>query len=221
MATNPLQKDCLTLFQMPIITGIKPQKNQKRVNIYLDGKFGFGLDLENFVKMGLKVEQELTEEEVDRIVKKAEFRKTLDKLLRFATLRPRSEREYRHWLKKHKTSESLHEELFNRLKRLELLDDKKFASWWIGQRIQFKFKSKKEIIGELRLKGISGDVIEDTLSEMKVDEIQMAKMILERKKYLWKSLGKFEARKKMKEFLARHGYSWNVIKNVLESDLID
>jgi len=40
---------------MPVITSIKAQKNQKRVNIYLDGKFSFGLDLENFMKLQLKV----------------------------------------------------------------------------------------------------------------------------------------------------------------------
>ena len=73
---------------MPIITSIKPQKNGKRVNIYLDEEFGFGLDLENFVKLGLKVEQKLSEDEVEEIVKKAEFQKVYDKILRFASLRP-------------------------------------------------------------------------------------------------------------------------------------
>src|SRR3989344_9340992 len=113
---------------MPIITSIKPQKNQKRVNIYLDDKFGFGIDLENFMKLGLKVEQELTETEIEKILKKAEFQKTLDKLLRFATLRPRSEKEVRDYFRRRKVHESLHKDLFDRLNRLELIDDKKFAN---------------------------------------------------------------------------------------------
>lgn len=82
---------------MPIITAIKPQKKKNRVNIYLDGKYAFGLDLENFVKLGLKVEQELSEKGVSEIVQKAEFKKTLDKLLRYATLRPRSRKEIVIW----------------------------------------------------------------------------------------------------------------------------
>src|SRR3990170_3150167 len=126
---------------MPIITSIEPQKNNKRVNIYLDGKFGFGLDLENFVKLGLKVEQELSEKEVKEIIKQSEFQKTYDKILRFTSLRPRSEKEFRYWLKKHKVPKSIHEDLFNRLKRLDFLNDKKFAVWWVEQRLQFKFKS--------------------------------------------------------------------------------
>jgi len=61
---------------VPRITAISPQKNGKRVNIYLDGKFGFGIDLENYVTLGLKVESDLTVEKVNEIIKKAEFQKT-------------------------------------------------------------------------------------------------------------------------------------------------
>ena len=64
---------------MPVITGIKQQKNKNRVNVYLDDEFGFGIDLDNFVLLHLKVDQELTDAEVEEIVKKAEFQKTWDK----------------------------------------------------------------------------------------------------------------------------------------------
>ncbi|MFC1727565.1 hypothetical protein ACFL0Y_03510 [Patescibacteria group bacterium] len=43
---------------MPQVTKITSQKSQKRVNIYLDGKFTFGLDMDNFIKAGLKVGQD-------------------------------------------------------------------------------------------------------------------------------------------------------------------
>ena len=139
---------------MPTITSIKPQGNGKRVNIYLDNEFGFGLDLENYVKLGLKVREELTEEEVEKIRKEGEFQKTYDKILRFGALRPRSEKEYMDWLRKYKVPQSLHKELFNRLKRLDFLNDRKFATWWIEQRLNFRPKSKRVLIQELRIKGI-------------------------------------------------------------------
>lgn len=205
---------------MPLITKIKPQKNKKRVNIYLDGKFGFGLDLENFMKLGLKVEQELSEGEIEKILKKAEFQKVSDKLLKFATLRPRSEKEINDWLRKHKVYKSLHKGLFNRLKRLELMDDEKFAKWWLGQRIQFKFKSKRELENELRIKGINNNIIEDVLSEVDIDEGKIAKELLEKKRYRWEKLPRIEAKKKMSEFLARKGFDWGVIKKVT-NDFLD
>jgi len=202
---------------MPTVTSIKPQRNKRRVNIYLDNKFGFGLDLENFVKLGLKVEQELTEEEIEKIVRKGEFQKTLDKLLKFATLRPRSEKEIKDWFKRKKVHESIHKELFNRLKRLELLDDAQFALWWVGQRNQFKPRGKRALESELRMKGIKKEVIESALSSLKIDEGKIAKELLIKKEYKWRNLPKREARQKMGQFLSRKGFSWEIIEKVLHS----
>lgn len=201
---------------MPTITAIKPQKNQKRVNIYLDGKFGFGIDLENFMKLGLKVEEELTDEEVEQVIKKAEFQKTLDKLLRFATLRPRSEKEIRDYFRRKKIHESLHKDLFDRLNRLDLVDDKKFAEWWIGQRLEFKSKSNRELVRELRLKGIDKYIIEDVMTKSDIDEEKMARELLKKKAYRWKALPAREAKQKALEYLSRRGFDWDVISKVVD-----
>ena len=200
---------------MPVVTGIKPQKNKNKVNIYLDGKFAFGLDLENFVKYGLKVEQELSEEDLEKIVKKAEFQKVYDKILRFASIRPRSEKEYIFWLKKHRVSKSLHEELFNRLKHLDFLNDKKFSVWWVEQRENFRPKSKRILFQELRIKGIVKEIIDEVLKEAHVDEVSAAKRMLEKKIYMWKNLRGFEKRVKMGNYLGRKGYSWDTVRKVV------
>ena len=200
---------------MTKITEIKPQKNGKRVNIYLDGMFGFGLDLENCVKLGLKVEQDLTETEVEKIIKKAEFQKTLDKLLKFATLRPRSEKEIKDWFKRKKVHETIKDELSNKLNRLELVDDEKFAKWWIEQRMQFRPKPKSIMYQELRIKGIKKEIINEVLENTEVDEVKMAKELLEKKKYKWEGLDKLTARREMSEFLARKGFDWEVIKKIV------
>jgi regulatory protein len=200
---------------MPLVTAFKPQKNKKRINIYLDGKFGFGIDLENFMMLGLKVEQELSDKEVEEIVKKSEFQKTLDKLLRFVTLRPRSEKEIKDWFKRRKVYESLHKELFNRLNRLGLIDDEKFAQWWVEQRSLFKPRGKRALEMELRMKGIKKEVIGQVLSDIEVDEEKVARELLNKKSYRWKNLPKREARAKMSAFLARKGFNWEAIEKVL------
>lgn len=199
---------------MPTITSIKPQKSKKRVNIFLDGKFAFGLDLESFVKLKLKVGAELSEKKVEEIVKKAELQKVYEKMLRFASLRPRSKKEFDNWLRKHKVYESLHEELFNKLKRLEFLNDEKFATWWIEQRLQFKSKSKRELLQELRIKGITKDIIDDVFSKLIIDEEASARKLLGKNRYKWDKLSNFEARRKISAYLGRKGFSWDVIRKV-------
>lgn len=204
---------------MPVITSIKSQKNKNRINVYLDDKFGFGIDLDNFVLLHLKVNQELTKKEVEEIVKKAEFQKTLDKLLRFAMVRPRSEKEITDYFRRKKVHESLHEKLLEKLKHLELIDDAKFAKWWIDQRANFKPKPKRILIQELRIKGISKEIIDEVLGEEVVDEEKLARELLEKKAYKWKNLGPREARQKMSQYLAGKGFGWDVIEKVISSEI--
>ena len=204
---------------MPVITQVKPQRNGKRVNVYLDGKFGFGIDLENFVTLNLKVEQELNQKEVEGIVNKAEFQKTLDKLLRFATLRLRSEKEIKDYFKRKKVHQSIWEELFNRLKRLELVDDAKFAKWWIEQRQAFRPKSLRILRQELGIKGIDKDIINEVLGSVKVDEGKIARELLAKKAYKWKSLPARNARQKMSQYLAGKGFEWETIGDVVDAFL--
>lgn len=200
---------------MPKITEIKPQKNKKRVNIYLDGSYGFGLDLENFVKLGLEIGRELGEVEIEEIIKKAQFQKNYDKALRFTSLRPRSKRELQIWFTKHKVPETLKKEIIARLEKLELVDDRKFAAWWVGQRLEFGAKSKRALLAELKQKGVPGGVVEEVIKEAGVDERSSAIKLLEKKSRLWRGLDEFSARRKKSEYLFRNGYPWSVIREVV------
>ena len=202
--------------RMPVITSIKQQKNLNRVNVYLDDKFGFGIDLDNFVLLHLKVDQELTDEEVAEVVKKAEFQKTYDKLLRFAMIRPRSEKEIIDYFRRKKVHESMHEKMLEKLKHLELIDDLKFAKWWVEQRGNFKPKPKRILKIELTKKGIVKEIIENVLGEVIVDEEKMAKDLIERKSYKWKGLEPRIAKQKMSQYLAGKGFNWDLIARVVE-----
>lgn len=202
---------------MPIITSIKQQKNKNRVNVYLDDEFGFGIDLDNFALLNLRVDQEYTQEEIEKIIKRAEFQKTYDKLLRFAMVRPRSEKEITDYFRRKKVHESMHEEMLKKLKHLDLLNNLEFAKWWIDQRIQFKSKSKRIIIQELRMKGISQNDIDDAFGETVIDEEKMARDLIEKRAYKWKGLEPRVARQKMSQYLAGKGFGWDVIATVMSS----
>ncbi|HLD92450.1 MAG TPA: RecX family transcriptional regulator [Patescibacteria group bacterium] len=201
---------------MPVITSIKPQKNNKRVNIYLDYEFAFGLDLENFVKFHLKVDQELDEKQINKIIKEAEFKKILDKLLNFATLRPRSEKEIKDYLRRKKSPESITEELFKRLNSLELLDDTKFAKWWVEQRQSFSPKTKRVLSNELKIKGIDREIIKEILEETEIDEVKLSKELIRNKMYKWERFDPKIKKQKISQYLVVKGFGWNVIQDVLK-----
>ena len=192
------------------------------MNVYLDGKFGFGIDLDSLVIFDLRVGKRMSQKRIDEVVRKAEFQKTYDKLLQYSTTRPRSEKEINDWLKR-KIGKDLNEELYNkqslrlrqRLKRLELIDDEKFARWWIEQRNAFRPRSKRVLVQELRLKGIDKYIIENALSEYEINEDVIAKSLYDRNKYKWERLPEFERKQKASAYLARKGFGWDVIKKVI------
>jgi len=200
---------------MPVITSIKQQKKKDRVNVYLDDVFGFGIDLDNFVLLHVKVNQELSDKEVKDIVRKAEFQKTLDKLLRFAMVRPRSEKEFRDYYRRKEVHESLHKDLFAKLRHFELVDDAKFAKWWVEQRQAFRPKSLRILKQELGIKGIKREVIDEVLGATIIDEEKMARELIEKKAYKWRGLEPRLTRQKMSQYLAGKGFSWNVIEKVV------
>ncbi len=201
---------------MPIITSIKAQKNQKRVNIYLDNTFGFGLDLENFIRIGLRVNQRLTENEAKEIIRISELQKSFDKTLRFVMTRPRSLKEVKDYFKRKEIDSSLHKNILERIEKLELLDDQKFAKWWVDQRLEFKHKSKKDITFELRQKGIDTNIIKNVLDDSEIDELKIAKELIVKKNYKWDRYGESERRQKITQYLAGKGFSWDIISQAVD-----
>lgn len=199
---------------MPIITSIKQQKAKGRVNVYLDDEFSFGIDLDNFVLLNLRVGQELTEEEIEKAKNTSDFQKSFDKLLRFAMVRPRSEKEYKDYFKRKNFNDLNHRSFLEKLKHLDLLDDLKFTKWWVDQRQNFKPKTKRILKIELTKKGIVKEIINTVLDETPVDEEKMAKDLLARKAYKWKGLEPRDARQKMSQYLAGKGFGWDVVEKV-------
>lgn len=197
------------------MTLLKPQKNGKRVNVYLDGVFGFGIDLDNLVMSHIKIGMELTDEEIEKIVRKAEFQKVLDRLIRFASIRPRSEREIGDYLKRKKVHESLFIDLIEKLRHFDLLDDSKFAKWWVDQRLAFKKISLRVLKLELGKKGIDKNTIDDVLANTPIDEEKTAKELLEKRFYKWEKLEPKLAKQKKFQYLASKGFSWEVIEKVV------
>ena len=200
---------------MAKISQISPQKTQKRVNIYLDGKFAFGLDVDNFVKSSLTVGQELTDQQVEELVFKNEFQKFYDRVVRFIAVRPRSQKEITDYLKRKKTPEKLVEKIVGRLAEGGLIDDEAFARWWIEQRVTFRPKGKRALLAELGQKGIDREISERIIGE-EIDEMALAQKAAEKKLRVLKNLPAPELRQKMTNFLLTRGFSWETVKKIVD-----
>ena len=205
---------------MPLITDIKPQKNKKRFNIYLDGQFAFGLSVEARLKARLKIDQEISEEKVDELIKEDEFIKFYDRALNFLSYRPRSEKELQDWFKKKKIGNKTQKLIEKKLRRFNYLDDREFTRWWIEQRMTFRPFGKRRLALELRQKGINQEMIEEELGKLEDDKlIELAEELAKKRMKTLKNLPYFETREKLLAFLSRRGFRWEIIKTVVAKTL--
>ena len=83
------------------ITDIKQAvRNENRVNIYVNGKYAFSLDVAQVVDMGVKIGRVISEEKLADYKKASEFGKAYQRALEWVLMRPRSVRELKDYLKR-------------------------------------------------------------------------------------------------------------------------
>ncbi len=206
------------------ITDIRPQKKRQGFfNIFVDGKYSFAVSAEILLKHKLKSGQDLSQEKIDEIIKKAEFGKWFDATLKFLSYRPHSRSEVSSYLKRKQVGDAIEKAIIEKLIRLKFLDDREFAKWFVAQRQTFRPKGKQLIKLELLNKGIAKDIIEQVISvpNAVVSEADLAWKAVEKKLALWKNFSGYDQSRRISNYLARRGFSWDIIKDVCKRVRID
>ena len=206
---------------MPQITDLKLQRNRRVANVFVDNQFVTGLDLETIAKQGIKIGLDISQTDLKKIIQKSASEKLLNYALNFLSYRPRSEKEIRTYLSnKVKTGkilrvgETIIDNTIDKLKKDRIIDDVDFAKWWIEQRMKFRPKGKLLLSQELFIKGIDKEIIQNALSQ--IDEQEAARAIVQKKKKMIKTQKYQVAKKKLIGLLYRRGFTWEVIKNVVD-----
>ena len=211
------------------ITDISLQDRDKnRVNISVDGKYRFSLDVFQVGELGIKVGREYTDEELTALEDESQFGKLYARAMEYCLTRPRSAKEMRDYLwrktrltKKHspKTGEIIEhpgvkpeitERVLARLIEKKYLDDEKFARFWLEYRFLQKGTSVRRLKLELAQKGIDRETIEELVSEnIRSDDEELQKIIAKKR---YKYAGDEQ---KFMAYLARQGFSYDDIKSAL------
>lgn len=208
---------------MPKITKITQQKRSARVNIFLDEKFAFGLLKKTLIDFNLFVGKEITEKEIEKILKKDQQSRALEKSFKLLGIRPRSEKELIKKLKEKGFAEKIIQKTLKKLKELGYLNDEKFAGSWLESR-KLSFKGKYAIQKELKQKGVAEEIIKKTISRYRTkDEFKIALELAKKKMRTLLSKSKtnlfpsaFLQKQKLLRFLANRGFSWETIARVLK-----
>lgn len=191
------------------ITAITAQKrDKKRVNIFFDGEFAFGIS--RIVAAWLQVGQNLTDEQISKLISEDQDEVAYQRAIKLITYRDRSIAEIRQSLHQKQIPEEIIENVINRLGENGLLDDKRFANLWIENRNEFRPRSHRMLALELRKKGISEDIISQVLENTTADE-ELAHKAAQKQIRRYKTLEWQDFRRKLGSFLARRGFSYETV----------
>ncbi|MBQ3409972.1 RecX family transcriptional regulator [Candidatus Saccharibacteria bacterium] len=194
------------------------KKDQNRVNICLNGRFAFTLDIAQLVDFKLKVGSILTPEEYDYYKQASNFGKLYQATLNWLMLRPRSVKEARDYLfrKKiqHKDYHITDDDInlvIDKLSAKNYLNDANFAEYFVENRSQSKGISSLKLRLELMKKGIAQDLIEEAMkSAPRDDSEEIAKIIF--KKHRLKT---YQDRTKLIQYLVRQGFDYELAKTAV------
>lgn len=139
-----------------------------------------------------------------------------NRALRLLARREHSYVELKNKLLPHGSQEEI-ETLLHQLQEKNWLSDERFAETWIKQR-GAKY-GRQRLQHELRQKGLSAELIEQSLSLHLEDELTQARRIWERK-YGHPAHTPQEKAKQIR-FLQYRGYSWDIIRQIVGGNIIE
>ncbi len=202
---------------MPTITRlVAGKKNPSRVKVYIDGRFAFALSIDEVVKSHLKLNQDITDTEIEILKVSDNENKVYGKILNFLSFRPRSVKEVRNRLHLYDVKDVIKQNLLiEKLKSRGYLDDLAFAKWFIESRNTHKLHSPRFIRYELSAKGIGKNVLDQVMSQVLSPEVTIIRLLT---KKLGNNRPLFgEERQKVTTYLARQGFAWDKIAEVVKT----
>ena len=202
------------------ITSIERQaKRSDRYSVFLDGEFAFGIHEDVLIKSGIAKGDLLNETQIENIIEKETRRKAKEKSFRLLSVRARSRKELVDRLKMAKFSQPVIDSVLEDLEKLNLINDSDFAKIYARSRMVTRPAGEFLLRQELKQKGVSEKDVESGVEEAyreKSEQTLARELAVKRKKRL-ASVEETKAKKRMSDFLLRRGFSWDIVKDIIEN----
>ena len=193
---------------------VKAKTREKRVKVYLDGRYACTLLAEVVLKEGLRMGGELSEEQMTALCGKDRYQRSLNTAARLLGYRPRSEAEIKQHLRRRGFDDESTLKALAYLKDQGLVDDTAFAHYWVENRESFRPRSRRLAGLELRRKGLDKDTIEQVIGE--IDESASAYRAAQTKMRHLSPTDYDDFRQRLGGYLARRGFNYETIDETIK-----
>ena len=194
------------------ITAVEPRRKQMCA-LFIDGEYVMNLDAQTLIENRFDVGREIDDDELKEIIEKSSERRAKEKALWLISYRSHSKKELFDKLKR-SFDEASAQKAVDRMEELGLINDEEFAKLYARKLVNGKKMSVKAAEYELYRKGIDKITAEQVLSELEYDpQTQIIEFIT--KKY--KNIQDEKIKRRAVAALQRKGYSWEEIRQAIES----
>lgn len=190
----------------------------KKIHLLIDDEYQITTNIdfwaEHYIKDGTEIDEETWQELVDKI----NFRKAVDKCYDLLSRRDHSVKELKTKLLR-TVDEKNAQRAIDKMLDLGYLDDEKYAKMLLNHLINDKRMSKSFIKQEMFKRGLSSDIIANTLEDVEIDNTSScAELILTKYRNKLNAEG---GKEKVIAALMRKGFSYSDIKDafyMIEND---
>jgi regulatory protein len=207
---------------MPVVSKIAEQKRRpNRRNVYLDGAFAFGCNLNVVARFKLREGMTLTDEQVRQIQLGEMKQECFDRALEYLGSRLHSTSELRKKLMRREYGDAVVDAVLEDLERLGYLDDERFAKTRALSAAQHKHHGRRRAFLELIKSGVKGDVADRALEDVYAehDSTAVARQLAQKQAPRLKKLDPLVARRRLVGMLQRRGFDYDSIKPVVDEVL--
>lgn len=184
----------------------------KKIHLLIDDEYQITTDVDFWADNYIKDGTEIDDDEWNDLVSKINYKKAVNKCYDLLSRRDHSVKELRNKLLR-TVDEVSADKAIERMLELGYLDDEKYARHLLEHLVNNKKMSRSFIKQEMFKKGLSSDIINNTLEDIEIDNVSNVVDII-----LSKYINKLKAqggRDKVIAALMRKGFSYSDVKDAL------
>lgn len=196
-----------------MIISLEKQKREERYNLFLDGEFYSGLELETIVKYKLKNGQDISKERIDEILNESESSYAFNKALKYLSKSMKTENEVIDFLKSKKIRYDAIVLAIDKLKQYDYINDEIYINSYVNF-----YKSrygKNKIKQNLIQKGLDRELVEENMDYDEKENLDF--LVNEIKKQSKNQAMDLKMKQKIIRNLTYKGYNYDTIKSAFNS----
>lgn len=199
---------------MKITKIVKQNNSNERYNIYVDDEYAFSATLEDILKYSIKIDIEITKEQLDTLIEYCEENKCYNYALFLLSKKDYTQYEITKKLTSKGYSKDVINKIIDKLKRYDIINDEKYAKKYINECLNIKKYGIKKIEYNLLAKGIELDSIENVSCDYDIQLKTAIELIQKKIKYYKNNK---DIKNKLIRYLIYRGFEYDIVKEALKS----